>query len=442
MAMTACYIPAGAQAGALPTEVRSLAPMLKRVTPAVVNISTRTRIPIHDNPLLRDPIFRRFFDLPERPRAQERQSLGSGVIIDARHGYIVTNHHVIDKADEITVTLHDGRTYEARVIGSDPASDIAVIQIDAEELRSVPLGDSEQVQVGDFVAAIGNPFGLNQTVTSGIVSAVGRTGLGIEGYEDFIQTDASINPGNSGGALVDLDGRLIGINTAILGPSGANVGIGFAIPVNMVRKVVDQLVRYGEVHRGQLGVRIQDLTPDLAKAMGLTRHRGALVAYVQPDSPAHKAGLRQGDLIVRLGDQPIESAADLRNAVGVLRAGAVVEVVLIRGGKRLTRRVRLEEPAHESLDAGEIDLRLGGLIVGEIGPNHPLYGRTAGVLVLGVKARGPAVETGLEKGDIITSVNRRGVRDLAGFRDLIQSARGRLLLHVQRGDTAFFLLLR
>ncbi|MBD3670046.1 MAG: trypsin-like peptidase domain-containing protein, partial [Gammaproteobacteria bacterium] len=245
-------------------ELPTLAPMLEQATPSVVNINTRSKVRVQNNPLLDDPFFRHFFNVPEQPRERSAQSLGSGVIIDADKGYIVTNNHVIDKADEIQVTLRDGRTYDAELVGTDPETDVAVIRIEADNLNAVPMADSDTLRVGDFVVAIGNPFGLGQTVTSGIVSALGRSGLGIEGYEDFIQTDASINPGNSGGALVNLKGELIGINTAIFSQSGGNIGIGFAIPVNMARDVVDQLVRHGEVRRGILGVQAQDLTPQLA----------------------------------------------------------------------------------------------------------------------------------------------------------------------------------
>lgn len=260
------------EAGTLPPSsagIPSLAPILEPILPAVVNISTRSRVRVRKSPLFDDPFFRRFFDLPERPRERVAQSLGSGVVIDAQNGYVVTNHHVIDQAEEITVTLQDGRTLQGRPVGADNDTDIAVMQVPAERLTAIPLGNSEQLRVGDFVVAIGNPFGLGQTVTSGIVSALGRSGLGIEGYEDFIQTDASINPGNSGGALVDLRGELVGINTAILAPNGGNVGIGFAIPTRMMRKIVAQLTEYGQVRRGSLGAQLQDLSADLAAAFGI-----------------------------------------------------------------------------------------------------------------------------------------------------------------------------
>lgn len=319
----------------------SLAPMIKRISPAVVNIATEGRTFVKPNPLLEDPFFQRFFNLPQQPRERRVESLGSGVIIDTANGYIVTNHHVIDQSDQITVTLNDGRQFQAQIIGSDPEADVAVIQVKAQRLTALPLANSDNLQVGDFVVAIGNPFGLGQTVTSGIVSALGRSGLGIEGYEDFIQTDASINPGNSGGALVNLNGQLVGINTAILAPTGGNIGISFAIPTNMVRQLVDQLLQYGRVDRGQLGVTVQDLNPQLAKAFGIDSLRGALVTNVLPDSAAAGAGLKLGDVVVAINDRPIRDAASLRNAIGLLRIGDSITLDLWRNGQRLRLTARI-----------------------------------------------------------------------------------------------------
>ena len=275
----------------------------------------------------------RFFDLPAVPREREVLSAGSGVIVDGAQGYVLTNNHVVANAQEIQVTLKDGRSFPARLIGSDPETDIALLRIDAQNLTAVAMGDSDRLEVGDVVIAIGNPFGLGQTVTSGIVSALGRSGLGIEGYEDFIQTDASINPGNSGGALVNSKGELIGINTAILGPSGGNIGIGFAVPVNMARAVMGQLLEHGEVRRGRLGISLQDLTPDLARAMNLELRGGALVAAVEPGTPAASAGLEPGDVIVQVNGEPIRDAGDLRNLVGLMPVGTELDMVLYRGGR-------------------------------------------------------------------------------------------------------------
>ncbi len=310
----------------------SLAPMLKKVMPAVVNISSNTRSPFMDN-----PFFRKFLK-KKKQKQYKKQSGGSGVIIDARKGYVLTNHHVIEKADEVYITLLNGRELKAKLIGVDPETDVALLKIPTGNLKALRLGNSERLRVGDFVVAIGNPFGLGQTVTSGIVSALGRSGLGIEGYEDFIQTDASINPGNSGGALVDLNGRLIGINTAILAPGGGNIGIGFAIPINMVKKVVEHLVKFGEVRRGVLGVEIQDLTYDLSKSLRLkSNQKGAVIVKVKSGSAASRAGLRHNDVITAVNGQRIESSSDLRNHIGLSYIGERVRITLIR--KRRTRHL-------------------------------------------------------------------------------------------------------
>jgi Do/DeqQ family serine protease len=320
--------------------VQTLAPVVSRITPGVVGISVRGRVR-EDNPLLQDPMFRRFFNF-QGPIERETQATGSGVIVDAAQGYVLTNAHVAENASSIEVTLKDNRRFNARLIGRDPDTDIAVLRIPASNLTAVPMGDSDRLQVGDFVLAIGNPFGLGQTVTSGIVSALGRSNLGIEGYEDFIQTDASINPGNSGGPLVDLQGRIVGINTAIVAPSGANVGIGFAVPINMARQVMDQLVAYGEIRRGRIGVALQDLTPDLAQAIGTRHTQGAVIARVEPSSPAERAGLRTNDLIIAINGAPMRSASELRNRVGLSRIGDEVELTIDRGGIERNVTVRIE----------------------------------------------------------------------------------------------------
>ncbi len=420
----------------------TLAPMLERITPAVVNIATRSDIRIRENPLLQDPFFRRFFELPEpRPRRRRTQSLGSGVIVDASEGYVMTNAHVIDKADEITVTLQDGRNFTAELIGADPDSDVAVIRIPATSLTAIRLGDSDLLRVGDFVVAIGNPFGLNQTVTSGIVSALGRSGLGIEGYEDFIQTDASINPGNSGGALVNLRGELVGINTAILAPSGGNVGIGFAIPINMVRQLKDQLVEYGEVRRGRLGVHIQDLTPELAGAFGIPETSGAVVAQIVPDSPAEKAGLRESDVVVRVNSKAVEDAADLRNAVGLLRVGQVVELTILRRGREHKITAQIEQPKLAIIDGENLSRRLAGARFTNK-PDDSGIGEQPGVLVADIEPGSQAWSAGLRKDDVIVSVNRIAVRDVDEMRAALAASRNGILMNIRRGNGALFLAIR
>ena len=315
----------------------SLAPVLKEVMPAVVNISVTATQTVRRNPRLDDPFFRRFFGIPEnaQPRTRQTQSVGSGVIIDADEGYVVTNHHVIQGADEVVVTLQDRRQIKAEVIGSDQGTDIGLLRIEADDLVDIPIGESSSLEIGDFVVAIGNPFGLGQSVTSGIVSALGRAGLIRDGYEDFIQTDASINPGNSGGGLVDMRGRLVGINTAIISPAGGNVGIGFAVPVDIMRSVVAQLKEFGEVERGQLGVSIQDVTPALAEALDLDEPKGALVAQVVEDSAAEAAGIEVGDVIIELDGEVLEDGGDLRNQIGLMRVGQEVELTILRDGRRI-----------------------------------------------------------------------------------------------------------
>jgi Do/DeqQ family serine protease len=352
MSGVAALLPAPAPAmaaGAIPEvggAVPTLAPMLARVTPGVINIAVRGKVRA-ENPLLQDPFFRRFFNLPQRSQPEERetQATGSGVIVDAQNGYILTNGHVVDNATKIEITTKDNKRFTAKLVGRDTEADVAVLQIPAQNLTAVPLGDSDRLQVGDFVLAVGNPFGLGQTVTSGIVSALGRSGLGIEGYEDFIQTDASINPGNSGGPLVNLYGQVVGINTAILAPGGGNIGIGFAVPINMARRVMDQIIRYGEVKRGRIGVAIQDLTPELAQAMSTHQTEGAVIARVEAGSPAEQAGLHTGDLVVAANGTAVHSGTQLRNVIGLARIGDQVTLTVDRRGSEISIPVRIEAAA-------------------------------------------------------------------------------------------------
>ena len=430
------------------TTLPSLAPMLDRAMPAVVNIATTSFIQVQQNPLLNDPFFRRFFNVPNQPQKQRSQSLGSGVVVDAKNGYILTNNHVVGKADVIHVTFKSGHTLKAKLIGTDPATDVAVIQVipaDSQKLIALPFANSDQLRVGDFAVAIGNPFGLGQTVTSGIISALGRSGLGIEGYEDFIQTDASINPGNSGGALVSLNGELIGINTAILSKSGGNVGIGFAIPINMANVIMQQLITYGEVQRGRLGAQAQDLSPDLAKAFGITqqrfsRGRGAVVTQVDRGSAADKAGLKAGDIIIAFNDKPVPTSSTLRNMVGLLRVGEQVRMTVLRQGKQLNLVANIEQNRNVS-QLKAMHPRLKGATFSNITKDSPLYRRIKGVVISKVERGSPAWQSGLRKGDVITSVNRKAVTNLKGFKQLLKSDTA-LLINLSRETGSMFLYLQ
>ncbi len=418
----------------------TLAPMLEKTVPGVVNVFTRTRVAVRQSPLLSDPFFRRFFNVPDQPRERMTQSLGSGVVVDAKKGYILTNHHVIDGADEISVNLSSGHTLQAQLVGSDPETDIAVLQVKDGDLTALPMSDSDKTRVGDFVVAIGNPFGLGQTVTSGIVSAMGRSGLGIEGYEDFIQTDASINPGNSGGALVNLRGELVGVNTAILSKSGGNVGIGFAIPINMAREIMTQLIEHGEVKRGVLGAQAQDLTPELATAFNIDRQQGAVVSEVTKGSPADKAGLQTGDVITELNGRPVQNASDVRNRIGLLRIGQHVEMKILRDGKHKTLKAVVEEPELISMLGDKLHPRLTGAVLANL-TEETVRGRVQGVVVAEVAPGSPAMAAGLRKGDVITQANRKPVSDLDSLRAAVKG-NDALLMNIQRRGGALFLLLK
>jgi serine protease DegQ len=427
------------------TERPGVAAMLEEVTPAVVNISVTGTQNLPQNPLFNDPFFRRFFpDVPEQPQSRPTLSVGSGVIIDAAKGHVLTNHHVVENAESIEITLSDKRRLQAKLIGSDAGTDIALLQVEATNLHAIPQSDSSTLKVGDFVAAIGNPFGLGQTVTTGIVSALGRSGISAEGYEDFIQTDASINPGNSGGALVDYNGRLVGINSAIITPGGGNVGIGFAVPINMAHSIVEQLLEFGEVRRGMLGVMIQDFTPDVAEALDLDIDGGAVVSRVEPDSPAAEAGIQAGDVIVGVNDQEITSSSDLRNTIGLIRAGNEVEIELMRGDRRMTVEAELASGNNETVAAKGAPSSgvLDGADLGSIPGNNPAYGETMGVLVVNVEQGSRAWNNGLRPNDIITTVNRNPVDSVERVEELIAASRGTVALGIVREGQTQFMIVR
>jgi len=420
-----------AQVGEQP--VPSLAPMVKRVSPAVVNIAIRGTVQ-EQNPLLNDPFFRRFFDVPNTPRERAFQSAGSGVIVDARQGYIITNAHVVENATEITVTLLDNRALTAKVVGKDEGSDIAVLKVETTNLAEIPIADSDRIEVGDFVVAIGNPFGLGHTVTSGIVSALGRSGINPEGYEDFIQTDASINPGNSGGALVNLGGELVGINSAILSRTGGNIGIGFAIPANMMKIVMAQLIKYGKVKRGVLGVNIQTLTPDIAESMDLGNVQGALISQVVDGSAAEKAGIKAGDIVTAVNGKPVKDAAGLRNAIGMLSIGDRVDVALLRDGKprRVTAVIGERDTAEEAAAAGTHPGLEGAELADAQG---------GGVLIRIVAEGSPAAQRGLRANDVIVGVGRSRVANLAEFRGATEGAAA-FVLQIRRGNAVLVIPIR
>jgi serine protease Do/serine protease DegQ len=429
-----------AQAG---SQAPTLAPMLKRVLPSVVGIVSEGEAQVANNPLMNDPFFRYFFDLPQRAPREKTRGIGSGVIIDAKRGYIITNSHVVEDATKVTVKLADDREIVAKVVGSDPETDVAVIQISATELQALPIADSDQLQVGDFVLAIGNPFGLRQTVTSGIVSALGRSGIGNK-YENFIQTDASINPGNSGGALINLNGELVGINSAIFSTSGGNIGIGFAIPTNTVQVVMKQIIEYGQVQRGQLGIVGQDLSPELAKAFGIKQTHGVVIAQVVNDSAADKAGLKTGDVITAVNGREIKEFAQLRNAIGLLRIGDTVTIDVLREGKPKTFTAKIIAAKETTVTSSGTRLHPGleGAVFAEMDSDHPLAGRVEGVLVKEVEPGSAAAEAGLMPGDVVTSVNRRPITSLDAFKALAGVKSGQVLLHLRRGRGALFLLIQ
>ncbi|MEO5624000.1 MAG: DegQ family serine endoprotease [Dokdonella sp.] len=418
----------------------SLAPMLERVTPAVVNIASKTHVAVR-NPYFDDPVFQRFFGIPNTPRERVQQSLGSGVIVDADKGYVMTNNHVVEGADDIEVTVADGHTVKAKVLGTDPETDIAVLQIPPGHLTALALADSAKLRVGDFVVAIGEPFGLGQTVTSGIVSALGRSGLRGSGYQNFIQTDASINPGNSGGPLVNLRGELVGINSMIYTPSGGNVGIGFAIPSNLAVGVMRQLLATGEVKRGVLGVEAQDVSAQIARLLSLGDVKGAVVTRVRANSPAAAAGLRTGDVIISLDGKSVNSAQDLHNIEGLTATGAAIDVGLLRDGKPITVNTSLKASDVQSLKGDTLDPRLAGIQFADAADSLQRLG-IGGVSVTRIAASSRAFANGLRNGDIIVAVNRRDLAGAADFRQLVAAHPRQLMLTLLRGNEAYYLLLQ
>jgi Do/DeqQ family serine protease len=434
-------------------QVPSLAPMLKTVLPTVVNIAVSSKVQI-ENPLLNDPFFRRFFNVPpgQQPQEREEQAIGSGVIVDAARGYVLTNNHVVDKAEKIKVRLNDDRQVDAKLIGKDPQTDLAVLQIKVEGLTALPLGDSDALQVGDFVVAIGSPFNLKQTVTSGIVSGLSRNAGGEDGsYQDFIQTDASINPGNSGGALINLRGELVGINSQILSGSGGSIGIGFAIPVNLAKSVMSQLIASGKVDRGRIGIVGQDLTPELVKALGLKENtHGALVAKVGAGTPADKAGLKDGDVVIQANGRTIKNMPELRNLIGLLKVGDKVEMTVLREGGTRQFTVVVGKTPEEKVGAAEESSGKEGAAGAGKGLNPKLKGATfgapqdsdiKGVQVTEVEPGSPAADAGLRPGDIIAKVNNHSIGGLGDFQKYA-GGEGDLLLYVRRGEGALYLALQ
>ena len=440
--------------------VMTIAPILEKVTPAVVNIAVTSTVKIPANPFANDEFFERFFGdsvpglgelFDDEGRSRTLQSAGSGVIIDARKGYLLTNYHVIDKADKIVVTLKDRRTSDATLVGSDPGTDIALLKIEIGNLEAIPFADSDQTKIGDYVIAIGNSYGIGQTVTSGIVSALNRTTFAQGKYQNFIQTDAAINQGNSGGALINSKGELIGINTAILSRSGGSNGIGFAVPTNMIIKIMDQLIDYGEVRRGRIGVTIQDITPKLMHAMNLSSRHGALVSQVMNDSPAERAGLKAGDVIITFNGIEIKDADGIRNAVGFVERGKTVDISYLRNGKKNTTKIKVEKaPDDKDLARDEKPGQpessttpdfsaFDGASFSNIPANTDPAGGKKGVIITNVKRASGAYDFGLRKGDIVRRVNNKKINNLAEFKKKLAEVKGPVALTIQRGRSQVFI---
>ncbi|QHM69870.1 serine endoprotease DegP [Mixta intestinalis] len=458
MAMSPAYVMAAETASSSTQQLPSLAPMLEKVMPSVVSInvegSTTVRTPrlpqqfqqfFGDNspfcqegsPFQGSPMCQGAVPGGNAPQ-QKFRALGSGVVINAEKGYVVTNNHVVDNATKIQVQLSDGRRYEAKVIGKDPRSDIALIQLqEFKNLTAIKIADSDTLRVGDYTVAIGNPYGLGETVTSGIVSALGRSGLNVENYENFIQTDAAINRGNSGGALVNLNGELIGINTAILAPDGGNIGIGFAIPSNMVKNLTAQMVEFGQVKRGELGIMGTELNSELAKAMKVDAQRGAFVSQVMPKSSAAKAGIQAGDVIISLNKKQISSFAALRAEVGSLPVGTKLVLGLLREGKPMTVTVELQQSSQDKVDSATIYTGIEGADL-----SNAVVSGQKGVRVDSVKPGSAAARIGLKKDDMILGVNQQPVTNLGELRKILDTKPSVLALNIKRGDSNIYLLMQ
>ncbi len=416
--------------------VPSLAPVLEQVTPAVVNINTQSIQYVRSR---NSEFYSWFYGLPNTPQERVTQSLGSGVIVDAVKGLILTNHHVVNEADDISVVLHDGRTYNATLIGSDDGTDVAVIQIEAENLTALPLADSKQLRVGDFVVAVGNPFGLGQTVTSGIVSALGRTSLSGLGFQNFIQTDASINPGNSGGALIDLNGSLVGINTAIFSPSGGNVGIGFAIPSSLAERMMKQLVEFGTVRRGSLGMGVQDITERLARAFDVGQKQGVLVTSVDEDSPADRAGLKPGDIITQLNGDRISSRKQFQNYEGLIELDSQVAIDYLRNDKQRQTKTLITEADRNEIKGQELHPLLKGVLLSNLPVQY--RERFQGVLIEEIERGSTPWKLGLRAGDLITSVNKSDINSLKQLTQGVSRSNKAPLLNIYRNGRNYLLLL-
>jgi len=433
-------------AASLPTQVPgqgqlpSLAPMLEKVLPAVVSVQVEGTATLAQRGQIPEELKKYFGDEgPDNQQAQPFEGLGSGVIIDAKKGYVLTNNHVISQAQKISVQLNDGREFDAKLVGSDDQSDIALIQIqNPSNLTQITIADSDKLRVGDFAVAVGNPFGLGQTATSGIISALGRSGLNLEGLENFIQTDASINRGNSGGALLNLNGELIGINTAILAPGGGSIGIGFAIPSNMAKTLAEQLIQYGEIKRGLLGIKGMEMTADIAKAFNINVQRGAFVSEVLPGSGSAKAGIKSGDVIVSLNDKPLSSFAELRSRIATTAPGTKVKLGLLRDGKPLDVEVILDKSTSSTASAELISPSLQGASLSD----GQMKDGTKGVVISDVDKASPAAQVGLQKDDVIIGINRQRIQSIAEMRKLLEAKPSIIALNVMRGNQSLYLILR